>query len=106
MIHGSGAGVSGWANWRGIMPLLAERFRVVVPDLVGFGYTEVPDDIEFTIFDTWSSRWSVSWTSSGSSEPTSSATPSAAGSRSTSRIDTPSASTASSSWAPAGWSSR
>ncbi|GAB7007946.1 alpha/beta hydrolase [Nocardioides sp. AN3] len=53
MIHGSGAGVSGWANWRGIMPLLAERFRVVVPDLVGFGYTEVPDDIEFTIFDTW-----------------------------------------------------
>jgi 2-hydroxymuconate-semialdehyde hydrolase len=53
MIHGSGAGVSGWANWRGIMPLLAENFRVVVPDLVGFGYTEVPDDIEFTIFDTW-----------------------------------------------------
>jgi 2-hydroxymuconate-semialdehyde hydrolase len=53
MLHGSGAGVSGWANWRGIMPLLSERFRVVVPDLVGFGYTEVPDDLEFTIFDTW-----------------------------------------------------
>lgn len=53
MLHGSGAGVSGWANWRGIMPLLAENFRVIVPDLVGFGYTEVPDDIEFTIFDTW-----------------------------------------------------
>lgn len=53
MLHGSGAGVSGWANWRGIMPLLAERFRVIVPDLVGFGYTEVPDDLEFSIFDTW-----------------------------------------------------
>lgn len=53
MLHGSGAGVSGWANWRGIMPLLSERFRLIVPDLVGFGYTEVPDDIEFAIFDTW-----------------------------------------------------
>lgn len=53
MLHGSGAGVSGWANWRGIMPLLSEQCRVIVPDLVGFGYTEVPDDIEFTIFDTW-----------------------------------------------------
>jgi len=53
MIHGSGAGVSGWANWRGIMPVLAESFRVVVPDLVGFGYTKTPQDIEFRIFDTW-----------------------------------------------------
>ena len=53
MIHGSGAGVSGWANWRGIMPVLAESFRVVVPDLVGFGYTKTPEDIEFRIFDTW-----------------------------------------------------
>ncbi len=53
MLHGSGAGVSGWANWRGIMPMLAEGFRVIVPDLVGFGYTETPDDLEFTIFDTW-----------------------------------------------------
>ena len=56
MLHGSGAGVSGWANWRGIMPLLSESFRVVVPDLVGFGYTEVPDGIEFKIFDTWISQ--------------------------------------------------
>ena len=56
MLHGSGAGVSGWANWRGIMPLLAESFRVVVPDLVGFGYTEVPKGMEFNIFDTWISQ--------------------------------------------------
>lgn len=53
LLHGSGAGVSGWANWRGLLPVLSERFRVVVPDLVGFGYTEVPDDLEFRIFDTW-----------------------------------------------------
>ncbi len=53
MLHGSGAGVSGWANWRGIIPVLSDRFRVIAPDLVGFGYTETPDDLEFTIFDTW-----------------------------------------------------
>lgn len=53
MLHGSGAGVSGWANWRGILPVLSERFRVIAPDLVGFGYTETPDDLEFSIFDTW-----------------------------------------------------
>lgn len=53
MLHGSGAGVSGWANWRGIMPILSKSFRVIVPDLVGFGYTETPRDLEFVIFDTW-----------------------------------------------------
>ncbi|MEM8560975.1 MAG: alpha/beta hydrolase [Pseudomonadota bacterium] len=53
LLHGSGAGVSGWANWRGIMPLLAEDFRVVVPDLVGFGYTETPSDFQFTFMDSW-----------------------------------------------------
>lgn len=53
MLHGSGAGVSGWANWRGIIPVLSTKFRVIAPDLVGFGYTETPDDIEFNIFDTW-----------------------------------------------------
>ncbi|MEM1155090.1 MAG: alpha/beta hydrolase [Pseudomonadota bacterium] len=53
LLHGSGAGVSGWANWRGIMPLLAEDFRVVVPDLVGFGYTETPSDFQFSFMDSW-----------------------------------------------------
>lgn len=53
MLHGSGAGVSGWANWRGIMPVLSQNFRVIVPDLVGFGYTEVREDQTFDIYDTW-----------------------------------------------------
>jgi 2-hydroxymuconate-semialdehyde hydrolase len=53
MLHGSGAGVSGWANWRGIMPVLSKQFRVVVPDLVGFGYTETPEHLQFEIFQTW-----------------------------------------------------
>jgi 2-hydroxymuconate-semialdehyde hydrolase len=53
MMHGSGAGVSGWANWRGIMPILSQEFRVIVPDLVGFGYTETPPDFEFVFMNSW-----------------------------------------------------
>lgn len=53
MLHGSGAGVSGWANWRGMMPLLSDKFRVIVPDLVGFGYTDTPSDMEFKFMSSW-----------------------------------------------------
>jgi 2-hydroxymuconate-semialdehyde hydrolase len=40
LIHGSGPGVSAWANWRLTIPALAPSFRVVAPDVVGFGFTE------------------------------------------------------------------
>ncbi len=40
LIHGSGPGVSAYANWRLTIPALSERFRVIAPDIVGFGYTE------------------------------------------------------------------
>lgn len=53
LLHGSGAGVSGWANWRGIAPVLSENFRALIIDLVGFGYTECPEDLQFHIYDTW-----------------------------------------------------
>ncbi|MEU3513355.1 alpha/beta hydrolase [Streptomyces longwoodensis] len=43
LLHGSGPGVSAWANWRLTMPVLAKQHRVLAPDLVGFGYTERPD---------------------------------------------------------------
>lgn len=39
MIHGSGPGVTGWANWRLNAPILSKAFRLVIPDMVGFGYT-------------------------------------------------------------------
>jgi 2-hydroxymuconate-semialdehyde hydrolase len=42
LIHGSGPGVTSWANWRGNMPVLAQDFRVIAPDMVGFGYTQPP----------------------------------------------------------------
>lgn len=39
LIHGSGPGVTAWANWRINLPVLGERFRVIAPDMVGFGYS-------------------------------------------------------------------
>lgn len=44
LIHGSGPGVTAWANWRLNMPVLAESFRVIAPDMLGFGYTEWPKE--------------------------------------------------------------
>lgn len=44
MIHGSGPGVTAWANWRLVIPELAKNRRVVAPDMLGFGYTERPGD--------------------------------------------------------------
>ena len=40
MIHGSGPGVSAWANWRLVIPELAKQRRVLAPDMAGFGFTE------------------------------------------------------------------
>jgi pimeloyl-ACP methyl ester carboxylesterase len=52
MLHGSGPGVSAWANWRLSLPALAGRFRVLAPDIVGFGHTERPDDVRYSL-RTW-----------------------------------------------------
>lgn len=43
LIHGSGPGVTAFANWRLVMPELAKRHRVIAPDVVGFGYTSHSD---------------------------------------------------------------
>ncbi|MGB5792870.1 alpha/beta fold hydrolase, partial [Poseidonibacter sp.] len=51
-IHGSGPGVSAYANWRLAMPVLAEKFRVIAPDMVGFGYSDRPEDITYSM-DIW-----------------------------------------------------
>lgn len=53
LLHGSGAGVTAWANWRNAIPILKEKHRVIAPDLVGFGYTDAPADIEYKFMDTW-----------------------------------------------------
>ena len=51
-IHGSGPGVSAWANWRLALPVIAEQRRVIAPDMVGFGYSDRPEGIAYTM-DTW-----------------------------------------------------
>lgn len=55
LLHGSGPGVTAWANWRLTMPVLAERYRVIAPDIVGFGFTERPDDIRYDM-PTWTAH--------------------------------------------------
>ena len=52
LIHGSGPGVSAWANWRLVMPALAQQARVIAPDMVGFGYTERPQGFAYNM-DAW-----------------------------------------------------
>lgn len=52
MIHGSGPGVSAWANWRLCLPVLAQRARVIAPDMVGFGFSDRPAGQRYTL-DNW-----------------------------------------------------
>jgi pimeloyl-ACP methyl ester carboxylesterase len=47
LVHGSGPGVSAWANWRHCVPVLAEVARVVAPDLVGYGASDKPNDLSY-----------------------------------------------------------
>ena len=46
LIHGSGPGVTAWANWRLTIPVLARRFRVLAPEMLGFGYTAKPSGFQ------------------------------------------------------------
>lgn len=50
LLHGSGPGVSAWANWRGVLPALAERFRVIAPDLLGFGRSQPPGPVRYDAY--------------------------------------------------------
>lgn len=52
LIHGSGPGVSAWANWRGVLPALSQEHRVIAPDVLGFGYTERPEGVTYDMA-TW-----------------------------------------------------
>lgn len=52
LVHGSGPGVSAYANWRLTTPGLSDRFRVLCPDMVGFGFSERPEGVDYSM-DTW-----------------------------------------------------
>lgn len=40
LLHGSGPGVSAYANWNKVFPLISKDYRVIAPDMEGFGFTE------------------------------------------------------------------
>lgn len=42
-LHGSGPGVTAWANWNKLFPLMKDKFRIIAPDMSGFGFTERVD---------------------------------------------------------------
>lgn len=55
LIHGSGPGVTAYANWRLTLPALSTRLRVLAPDMVGFGYTERPAGQRYDV-DVWADQ--------------------------------------------------
>jgi 2-hydroxymuconate-semialdehyde hydrolase len=44
--------VSAWANWRLALPVLSQARRVIAPDMVGFGFTDRPAGISYSM-DGW-----------------------------------------------------
>jgi len=51
-VHGSGPGASGWSNFKGNYPFLAEHgYRTIVPDTMGYGYSSKPEEGAFSLSD-------------------------------------------------------
>jgi 4,5:9,10-diseco-3-hydroxy-5,9,17-trioxoandrosta-1(10),2-diene-4-oate hydrolase len=47
-LHGSGSGASGHSNFKYNYPYLLEQgYRVIVPDLIGYGYSDKPADVQY-----------------------------------------------------------
>jgi pimeloyl-ACP methyl ester carboxylesterase len=47
MLHGSGPGVTAWLNFSGNLPVFAEHFRCIAPDLPGYGRSSSIDGDPF-----------------------------------------------------------
>ena len=94
LIHGSGPGVTSYANWRLVIPALAEKFRVIAPDMVGFGYSDRPENIEYSL-QTWADQVVGLMDTLGIEKATWSATASVARSHCASPPSTPTGSTSS-----------
>lgn len=49
-LHGSGNGACGYSNFKGNYPALVQAgYRVILPDLIGFGYSDKPADVEYPL---------------------------------------------------------
>ncbi len=42
LMHGGGAGADAYGNWRECIPIFAKKYRVIAPDMVGFGRSDKP----------------------------------------------------------------
>ena len=49
LLHGSGPGVSGWTKWSKSMAAFSDNWRVIVPDIAGFGFTEFQEGTKYDI---------------------------------------------------------
>ena len=49
-LHGSGPGASAYSNFKGNYPYLVERgYRCLVIDHIGYGFSDKPDDVDYTL---------------------------------------------------------
>lgn len=49
-LHGSGPGASGYSNFKGNYPeFVNQGYRCLVPDLIGFGYSDKPGDVNYPL---------------------------------------------------------
>ncbi|MGH8528896.1 MAG: alpha/beta fold hydrolase [Nevskiales bacterium] len=49
-LHGSGNGACGYSNFKGNYPALVQAgYRAILPDLIGFGYSDKPDNVEYPL---------------------------------------------------------
>lgn len=53
VVHGSGPGASSIGNWRLVLDDLAERYRVLAIDLIGFGLSDRKTSTPYFDFDLW-----------------------------------------------------
>jgi 2-hydroxy-6-oxonona-2,4-dienedioate hydrolase len=46
LLHGLGASAERWSR---VIPTLSRYHRVIIPDIIGFGYSDKPSNVEYTI---------------------------------------------------------
>ncbi|MDN7245167.1 alpha/beta fold hydrolase [Planococcus shenhongbingii] len=50
-LHGSGPGANALSNWKKALNALSSKYQVIALDLVGFGSTELPADLNMTFWE-------------------------------------------------------
>ena len=53
MLHGSGPGASTMGNWRNVLEPMAERYRILACDMIGFGLSGRKPEEPYFDLDMW-----------------------------------------------------